>query len=215
MAINFIRQKKESPWRKYIFDNLYAYLPQFQNKRYRKLAIETLLRDGDYEKLKPLSSRLSNNARTLSCYSDSDKLVQNGIANLIEEYSNIPDDFDDIDIIQYFEIQNLLSGYLLNSQGDRVSMANSVEGRYPYLDIEFIRYVMQIPRSHKLAGTSFKHILRQAFRNSLPSEIIDAPKVAYQAPEARAILNNVGIVDSLKIKIVISMILLITTNSNV
>ena len=32
---------------------------------------------------------------------------------------------------QYLEIRTLLSGYLLSSQGDRMLMANSVEGRFP------------------------------------------------------------------------------------
>ena len=35
---------------------------------------------------------------------------------------------------QYLEVHTLLSGYLLSSQGDRMLMANSVEGRFPFLD---------------------------------------------------------------------------------
>ena len=35
---------------------------------------------------------------------------------------------------QYLEIRTLLSGYLLSSQGDRMLMAHSVEGRFPFLD---------------------------------------------------------------------------------
>ena len=35
---------------------------------------------------------------------------------------------------QYLEVRTLLSGYLLSSQGDRMLMAHSVEGRFPFLD---------------------------------------------------------------------------------
>ena len=97
---------------------------------------------------------------------------------------------DNIDMIQLFEVQNLLSGYLLSSQGDRVSMANSVESRYPFLDLEFIKYCFELPRSYKLKGNNFKRILRSSYSDLIPDRIINSPKIAYQAPEGRAILNN-------------------------
>ena len=40
-----------------------------------------------------------------------------------------------------FEHKTLLSGYLLSTQGDRVSLANSVENRTPFLDPNFINYL--------------------------------------------------------------------------
>ncbi len=39
---------------------------------------------------------------------------------------------------QYLEVRTLLSGYLLSSQGDRMLMAHSVEGRFPFLDAELV-----------------------------------------------------------------------------
>ena len=49
----------------------------------------------------------------------------------------LPGNFDQYDRLsksQWLETTLFMSGYLLSSQGDRVSMANSVEGRYPFLD---------------------------------------------------------------------------------
>ena len=46
---------------------------------------------------------------------------------------------------QYVEAHTLLSGYLLSSQGDRMAMANSVEGRFPFLDHRVIEFANRLP----------------------------------------------------------------------
>lgn len=91
----------------------------------------------------------------------------------------------DIEKAQCIEVLTLLSNYLLSSQGDRMSMAHAVEGRYPYLDREFIEFAARIPRHLKLHGLKDKYILRQAFSSMIPSEIRHRPKVAYQAPDMK------------------------------
>lgn len=189
-CIDFIKKKSSSKWRYNSLDSLYSYLPQFKNPRYRKLAIEFLMRDAEYSTLNPLKSRLSSNLRSLSIMSED--ISDNFVQNLIDEYREdcAFNDLDDISKIQRFEIDNLLSGYLLSSQGDRVAMANSVESRFPYLDLEFVRYVNSIPREWMIKSTAFKRILKEAYKHQLPPEIVRSPKIAYQAPEARAILLN-------------------------
>ena len=46
---------------------------------------------------------------------------------------------------QYVEAHTLLSGYLLCSQGDRMAMANSIEGRFPFLDHRVIEFANRLP----------------------------------------------------------------------
>ena len=53
---------------------------------------------------------------------------------------------------QQIEIDTLLTNYLLSSQGDRMSMANSVEGRYPYLDDQFTKFCSEIDPAVKAFG---------------------------------------------------------------
>ena len=182
----FIRAKPDSSLRYKLFDNLYQYLPQFKNKRYRSLAIDTLMSDKNWGSLEFVGSRLANNWPTTNYLHDSD-VDADSMRTLLE--SEMPpgySDWDSLQAIQYFEIENLLQGYLLSIQGDRMSMSNSVESRYPFLDLEFVKYAMlEIPQNLKLFGTSYKHILRKSYQNILPNEIVDAPKIAYQAPEAR------------------------------
>ncbi|TGP13305.1 asparagine synthase-related protein, partial [Mesorhizobium sp. M1D.F.Ca.ET.234.01.1.1] len=51
---------------------------------------------------------------------------------------------------QYIEIQTLMSGYLLSSQGDRMLMGNSVEGRFPFLDDDVVKLANSLPAKYKL-----------------------------------------------------------------
>ena len=52
---------------------------------------------------------------------------------------------------QYLEVHTLLSGYLLSSQGDRMLMANSVEGRFPFLDRQVAALAESLPPSTSCA----------------------------------------------------------------
>ncbi len=85
---------------------------------------------------------------------------------------------------QYVEAHTLLSGYLLWSQGDRVAMANSVEGRVPYLDHRVIEFANALPAHWKLRGLTEKDILRRALADLLPPDIAARPKQPYRAPDA-------------------------------
>jgi len=83
---------------------------------------------------------------------------------------------------QYLEMKLLLAGYLLSSQGERMAMANSVEGRYPFLDHRLAEYAARISPSLKIRGLKEKHILKQAFMDRLPPEILARTKQPYGAP---------------------------------
>ena len=113
----------------------------------------------------------------------------------------MPKEFADINLMrkaQLIEIDTLLSGYLLSSQGDRMTMAHGVEGRYPYLDDIFTDELAQISSELKAPGLKLKNILRQAFKKYLPETIVQRPKFAYQAPEAKVFFEgkkNLKIVD--------------------
>ena len=62
---------------------------------------------------------------------------------------------------QIIEIETLLSNYLLSSQGDRMSMANGVEGRYPYLDKKVVQEFLSL--SHNLKNSQYKSVLDNYF----------------------------------------------------
>lgn len=87
---------------------------------------------------------------------------------------------------QYLEVRTLLSGYLLSSQGDRMLMAHSVEGRFPFLDANVMELANSLPPSYKLKVLNEKYILKKAAEGLVPPEIIGRSKQPYRAPDAIA-----------------------------
>ncbi|MGP3535744.1 asparagine synthase (glutamine-hydrolyzing) [Microbacterium sp. RD1] len=87
---------------------------------------------------------------------------------------------------QWLEMTTLLPGYLLSSQGDRMLMAHSVEGRFPFLDPRFEAAAAALPARHKLFGLDEKHVLKAAFADLVPPEVLRRPKQPYRAPDAAA-----------------------------
>ena len=87
---------------------------------------------------------------------------------------------------QYVEAKSLLAGYLLSSQGDRVAMANSIEGRFPYLDHRVIEFANRLPPSFKIRGMTEKYLLRRALAGLLPTDIVQRTKQPYRAPDSQS-----------------------------
>jgi asparagine synthase (glutamine-hydrolysing) len=93
-------------------------------------------------------------------------------------------DWDPLSRAQWLEMTTLLAGYILASQGDRMLMANSVEGRFPFLDRDVVDFASALPAWHKLFGLEEKHLLKRAFADLVPDDIIHRPKQPYRAPDA-------------------------------
>lgn len=87
---------------------------------------------------------------------------------------------------QYLEIVSFLTPYLLSSQGDRVSMAHGVEGRYPFLDVRVMEFASRLPPSMKLPVLLDKWILRVLGKRYLPPEVARRRKRPYRAPIQRS-----------------------------
>jgi asparagine synthase (glutamine-hydrolysing) len=87
---------------------------------------------------------------------------------------------------QYVEAKSLMASYLLSSQGDRVAMASSIEGRFPYLDHRLIEFANRLPARWKLRGLTEKFILRRALGDLLPEDILKRTKQPYRSPDARS-----------------------------
>ena len=84
---------------------------------------------------------------------------------------------------QYLEMTTFLAGYLLSSQGDRMLMGHSVEGRFPFLDHRVADVAATLPASVKLPFLREKDLMRAAVADLLPPDIAKRPKLPYRAPD--------------------------------
>ncbi|MBI5064533.1 MAG: asparagine synthase (glutamine-hydrolyzing) [Desulfatitalea sp.] len=90
---------------------------------------------------------------------------------------------------QYLESTLFLSNYLLSSQGDRMAMANSIEGRYPFLDYRVVEMAARLPAKLRLNGLTEKYLLKRMARGQVPASVIDRPKQPYRAPISRCFMG--------------------------
>jgi asparagine synthase (glutamine-hydrolysing) len=90
----------------------------------------------------------------------------------------------------YLDFRLRLSDHLLSDHGDRMALASSVEARYPFLDIELVEFVTQIPPNLKLNKYSEKFILKKVAEGLVPPEIIARDKFGFHAPGSPYLLKH-------------------------
>ncbi len=182
----FWAKAPESRWRPMILAKLYPYILQekgtvapFWHQFFKKYLTDT---DN------PFYSHLLrwDNAAYFARLFAPEARFQGGLeAHLTDLWELIPPDYSEwhpLNRAQFLEALLFMNGYLLSSQGDRMMMANSVEGRFPFLDHQLIDFAAQLHPDLKLHGLTGKYILRQAFPELLPETILQRPKQPYRAP---------------------------------
>lgn len=91
---------------------------------------------------------------------------------------------------QYIEIKTLMSGYLLSSQGDRMLLSNSVEGRFPFLDHRVMEFASKLHPRLKMKVLNEKFLLKKACGRYLPGTIVKRHKQPYRAPDIPAFFSD-------------------------
>lgn len=92
---------------------------------------------------------------------------------------------------QYLEISLFMSGYLLSTQGDRMMMGNSVEGRFPFLDHRVIEFAATIPPDLKIRLLNEKYILKKTFSEYVPESVVKRAKQPYRAPISKCFVTDI------------------------
>jgi asparagine synthase (glutamine-hydrolysing) len=65
---------------------------------------------------------------------------------------------------------------------DRMAMANSLEGRAPFLDHKVVDFAVRLPPDLRIRGRRGKHILRRVAARWLPREVLEKPKQGFAIP---------------------------------
>ena len=101
--------------------------------------------------------------------------------NIFRNYYEKMPNADPMSRILYVDIKTYLTDDIL-VKVDRASMAHSLEVRAPFLDHEFMELAAQIPSTLKLADMSGKIILKKAFEEILPKNILYRNKMGFGVP---------------------------------
>ena len=171
-----------------IIKNLYPHLAHYQDEG--KLGFLEMYYEGFLGKVDGpsagLAIRIQNN-QVLANYLNKDWKTSIDLDQIESRLdAMIPPHIRDWPLLrrhQYLEMKTLLSGYLLSSQGDRMAMAHSVEGRFPFLDHRLVDWAFHLPDRFKLQGMESKYLLKETFRKALPDRIVNRPKQPYMAPD--------------------------------
>lgn len=184
----------QSKYRPLLLKKLYPYIPQISN------ATSNVLKMFFGYKLNETSSpiyshllRWNNTSRINNYLSTNYKEAisdYNPVSELEKQLENQLEGYDYLIKAQYIELNFFMSKYLLSSQGDRMAMANSIEGRYPFLDHRVIEFCMKLNPDLKLNGLNEKYLLKKMMKGRLPEEILNRSKQAYRAPIRSAFFSE-------------------------
>jgi asparagine synthase (glutamine-hydrolysing) len=100
----------------------------------------------------------------------------------------------DADLLQkmtYLELKNRLAELLL-MRVDKMTMANSVEARVPFLDHELVEFALALPAEMKVRNGEGKYLLKKAVEGILPPEVINRPKQGFVAPVSEWLRGETG-----------------------
>jgi len=190
----FWARQPSSTWRPLLFKRLYRDIPALAKSSSALLA--AFFREGLTDVEAPGYShfiRWRNNRRTCRFLTEEVRHDDPQDSRAVLKQIAFPSrssQWGPLERAQYLEIAIFMSQYLLSSQGDRVAMAHSVEGRYPFLDCRVVEYCNRLPANLKLRGLTEKYLLKQVGRRWLPETIWQRPKRPYRAPIHRCFFND-------------------------
>lgn len=190
----FWANEPNSKVRPKLLTKLYPYLPLI--KESPDIALKMFFGYKLSETSDPLYSHLlrwRNTSRISSFFSNDLASSIDGHNPINEFYKTLPDNFNNWTYLsksQHIESTLFMSGYLLSSQGDRMAMANSVEGRYPFLDYRIIEFCSYLPDNFKLNCLNEKFLLKKLSVGKIPPSISNRPKQAYRSPIAESFCNQ-------------------------
>jgi asparagine synthase (glutamine-hydrolysing) len=192
----FWARQPDSRLRPLLLKRLYPYLPRLQSQSpayLRAFFHADPAELGDpffshrprWEMTARMELFLSGDARqTLNGYQPIDDLED----SLPESYSTWPPFCQ----AQYLETTVLLAGYILSSQGDRMQMANSVEGRCPFLDYRLAEFAARVPPRLKMKVLNEKSLLKKAVGDLIPPFLAERPKQPYRSTDVPSFFDESG-----------------------
>jgi asparagine synthase (glutamine-hydrolysing) len=98
---------------------------------------------------------------------------------------------DDLDRLIYQDLRLRLPELLL-MRVDKLTMANAVEARVPFLDSQLVELAMSVPADEKIRDGIGKHVVKRAVGDLLPDELVWRPKQGFGTPVSQWFRGELG-----------------------
>ena len=89
--------------------------------------------------------------------------------------------WDPVTRMQHLDLFTWLRGDIL-VKADKMTMANSLELRVPFLDPEVFRVAARLPMEEKISAVTTKHALRRALVDIVPAHVLNRRKLGFPVP---------------------------------
>ena len=138
-----------------------------------------------YRRSKKIEDRYIGNAFIFEP-NDAKKIVNFNYGNktykdFTKSYYDKVSDLDVVTKMQYIDF-NFWLIYDILLKADKMSMANSLEVRVPYLDREVIEYASKLPSKYKIVGNETKYAFRKVAKEELADKVADKKKLGFPVP---------------------------------
>lgn len=156
-------------------NNISKYMPNIKGKNYL------------YRATTPLSERYIGNAKIFDNYEVKElfKFYNDDFRyqdRLLPIYNISKDmNYDYVTTMQYIDIRTWLEGDILQ-KADKMSMASSIELRVPFLDKEVLNIAKNLKLDQKISKSNTKVLLREAFKDIVPSHMVEKRKLGFPTP---------------------------------
>ena len=140
-----------------------------------------------YRATTPLEKRYIGNAKifddneikkVLKFYNKVDN-HENLLANIYSDAKN--NNYDYVTTMQHIDINTWLEGDILQ-KADKMSMAQSIELRVPFLDKEVLEVAKNLNLNQKVNFKNTKVLLREAFKDEIPQHMVKKKKIGFPTP---------------------------------
>ena len=138
-----------------------------------------------YRRSKKIEDRYIGNAFIFEP-NDAKKIVNFNYGNktykdFTKPYYDKVSDLDVVTKMQYIDF-NFWLIYDILLKADKMSMANSLEVRVPYLDREVIEHASKLPSKYKIVGNETKYAFRKVAKEELADKVADKKKLGFPVP---------------------------------
>lgn len=109
--------------------------------------------------------------------------------HLLDALSAVPGEQNLLNQMLFWDTKFFLADHNLNYT-DKMSMAEGVEVRVPFLDLDLVKFACQLPPALKMRGNTTKYLLKKVAERYLPADVIYRPKTGFGAPVRKWVMEG-------------------------